>query len=167
MAWSSTTSPRSPKPTGPAAAPFGCARAGTKEDTGRGGWVAVVTIEIPYGVQKSRLIEQYRQTFLNEKKIPLLADIRDELTRGRADRASSRAPARSSSETSMESLFRLTELEARVSVNMNVLVDGVTPRVVSLGEALKQWLDHRRNVLVRRSRHRLAAIENGSNCLPA
>ena len=62
-------------------------------------------------------------------------------------------------ETLMESLFRLTELEARVSVNMNVLVDGVTPRVVSLGEALRQWLDHRRNVLVRRSRHRLAAID--------
>ncbi len=62
-------------------------------------------------------------------------------------------------ETLMESLFRLTELEARVSVNMNVLVDGVTPRVVSLGEALRQWLDHRRAVLVRRSRHRLAAID--------
>ena len=61
--------------------------------------------------------------------------------------------------TLMESLFRLTELETRIPVNMNVLVDGVTPRVVSLGEALQQWLDHRRVVLVRRSRHRLAAID--------
>ena len=61
--------------------------------------------------------------------------------------------------TLMELLFRLTELETRIPVNMNVLVDGVTPRVVSLGEALQQWLDHRRVVLVRRSRHRLAAID--------
>jgi len=59
----------------------------------------------------------------------------------------------------MESLFRSSELETRISVNMNVLVDGVAPRVVSLGEALQQWLDHRRVVLVRRSRHRLAAID--------
>ena len=61
--------------------------------------------------------------------------------------------------TLMESLFRSSELETRISVNMNVLVDGVTPKVVSLREALQQWLDHRRVVLVRRSRHRLAAID--------
>ena len=68
----------------------------------------------------------------------------------------------------MEQLFRLTELETRISVNMNVLVDGVTPRVVSLGEALQQWLDHRRDVLrpplappPRRDR------ASGSNCSPA
>ena len=61
--------------------------------------------------------------------------------------------------TLMESLFRSSELEARISVNMNVLVDGVTPKVVSLREALQQWLGHRRAVLVRRSRHRLAAID--------
>jgi topoisomerase-4 subunit A len=59
----------------------------------------------------------------------------------------------------MEQLFKLSELESRIPVNMNVLVDGVTPRVVSLAEALKQWIDHRRDVLIRRSRHRLAAIE--------
>jgi topoisomerase-4 subunit A len=58
----------------------------------------------------------------------------------------------------METLFKLSELETRFSMNMNVLVDGVTPRVVSLDEALRQWLDHRRTVLLRRSRHRLAAI---------
>ena len=59
----------------------------------------------------------------------------------------------------MEQLFKLSELETRISVNLNVLVDGVTPRVVNFGEALQQWLDHRRAVLQRRSAHRLAAIE--------
>ena len=127
-----------------------------REDTGRGGWVAVVT-EIPYGVQKSRLIEQIAN-LLNEKKLPLLADVRDESTEDvrivLEPRTRTVEPA-----TLMESLFRLTELETRVPVNMNVLVDGVTPRVVSLGEALQQWLDHRRSVLIRRSRWRLAAID--------
>jgi topoisomerase IV subunit A len=127
-----------------------------REETGRGGWVAVVT-EIPYGVQKSRLIEQIAG-LLNERKLPLLADVRDESTEDvrivLEPRSRTVEPA-----TLMESLFRLSELEARISVNMNVLVDGVTPKVVSLGEALKQWLDHRRVVLVRRSRHRLAAID--------
>src|SRR5271165_3062016 len=127
-----------------------------KEETGRGGWVAVVT-EIPYGVQKSRLIEAIAN-LLNERKLPLLADVRDESTEDvrivLEPRTRAVEPA-----TLMESLFRLSELETRISVNMNVLVDGVTPRVVSLGEALQQWLDHRRTVLVRRSRHRLAAID--------
>src|SRR6202041_1525008 len=128
----------------------------TKEETGRGGWVAVVN-EIPYGVQKSRLIEQIAN-LLNERKIPLLADVRDESTEDVRIVLEPRTRA-VEAETLMESLFKLTQLEARVSVNMNVLVDGVTPRVVSLCEALRQWLDHRRNVLVRRSRHRLAAID--------
>jgi topoisomerase-4 subunit A len=127
-----------------------------REDTGRGGWVAVVT-EIPYGVQKSRLIEQIAN-LLNEKKLALLADVRDESTEDvrivLEPRSRTVEPG-----TLMESLFRLTELESRIPVNMNVLVDGVTPKVVSLGEALQQWLDHRRVVLVRRSRHRLAAID--------
>ena len=127
-----------------------------KEETGRGGWVAVVT-EIPYGVQKSRLIEAIAN-LMNERKLPLLADIRDESTEDvrivLEPRSRAVEPA-----TLMESLFRLSELETRISVNMNVLVDGVIPRVVSLGEALQQWLDHRRVVLVRRSRHRLAAID--------
>jgi len=128
----------------------------TREDAGRGGWVVVVS-EIPYGVQKSRLIEQIAN-LLNERKLPLLADVRDESTEDVRIVLEPRTRA-VEPETLMESLFRLTELEARVSVNMNVLVDGVTPRVVSLGEALRQWLDHRRAVLVRRSRHRLAAID--------
>src|SRR5208283_4675625 len=128
----------------------------TKEETGRGGWVVVVT-EIPYGVQKSRLIEQVAN-LLNERKALLLGDVRDESTEDvrivLEPRSRAVEPA-----TLMESLFKLSELETRISVNMNVLVDGVTPRVVSLGEALQQWLDHRRTVLVRRSRHRLAAID--------
>ena len=127
-----------------------------KEDTGRGGWVAVVT-EIPYGVQKGRLIEQLAELF-NEKKAPLLGDVRDESTEDvrivLEPRARSVEPA-----VMMEQLFKLSELETRISVNMNVLVDGVTPRVIGLVEALQQWLDHRRDVLQRRSRHRLAAIE--------
>ncbi len=127
-----------------------------REDTGRGGWVAVVT-EIPYGVQKSRLIEQIAN-LLNEKKLPLLADVRDESTEDvrivLEPKTRTVEPA-----TLMKSLFRLSEFETRVPVNMNVLVDGVTPRVVSLGEALQQWLDHRRSVLIRRSRWRLAAID--------
>jgi topoisomerase-4 subunit A len=128
----------------------------TKEEGGRGTWVAIVT-EIPYGVQKSRLIEQLAN-LLNEKKLPLLADVRDESTEDvrivLEPRSRTVEPA-----TLMESLFKLSELEARVPMNMNVLVDGVVPRVVGLNEALKQWLDHRRAVLLRRSRHRLAAIE--------
>ena len=128
----------------------------TKEDTGRGTWVAIVT-EIPYGVQKSRLIEQLAN-LLNEKKVPLLADVRDESAEDvrivLEPRSRTVEPA-----TLMESLFKLSELETRVPMNMNVLVDGVVPRVVGLAEALKQWLDHRREVLLRRSRHRLAAIE--------
>ncbi|MGD1036181.1 MAG: DNA topoisomerase IV subunit A [Roseiarcus sp.] len=127
-----------------------------KEEIGRGGWVVVVT-EIPYGVQKSRLIEGLAN-LLNERKAPLLGDVRDESAedvrivlepRGRAVE-----PA-----MLMEQLFKLSELETRVPVNVNVLVDGVTPRVIGLAEALQQWLDHRRSVLLRRSAFRLAAIE--------
>ena len=127
-----------------------------KEETGRGGWVVVVS-EIPFGVQKSRLIEQLAN-LLNERKALLLGDVRDESTEDvrivLEPRSRTVEPA-----TLMESLFKLSELETRVPMNMNVLVDGITPRVVSLAEALQQWLDHRRNVLLRRSRHRLAAIE--------
>jgi topoisomerase-4 subunit A len=126
-----------------------------KEELARGGWVAVVT-EIPYGVQKSRLIERLAE-LVNEKKLPLVAEVRDESAEDIRivfePRARTVEPA-----LMMETLFKLSELEQRFPVNMNVLVDGVTPRVVSLDEALRQWLDHRRDVLQRRSRHRLAAI---------
>ena len=108
-------------------------------------------------MQKSRLIEQLAELF-NEKKAPLLGDVRDESTEDvrivLEPRARNVEPA-----VMMEQLFKLSELETRISVNMNVLVDGVTPRVIGLDEALQQWLDHRREVLQRRSRHRLAAIE--------
>jgi topoisomerase-4 subunit A len=126
-----------------------------KEEGARGVWVIVVT-EIPYMVQKSRLIEKIAE-LLNDKKLPLVADIRDESAEDVrvVIEPKSRAvdPA-----MLMEHLFRLTELETRFPMNMNVLVDGVVPRVVSFGEALQQWLDHRREVLLRRSRHRLAEI---------
>ena len=126
-----------------------------KEELARGGWVAVVT-EIPYGVQKSRLIEKLAE-LISEKKLPLVADVRDESAEDVRivfePRSRTVDPA-----LMMETLFKFSELESRFSMNMNVLVDGVTPRVVSLDEALRQWLDHRRVVLQRRSRHRLAAI---------
>lgn len=127
----------------------------TKEELPRGGWVAVVT-EIPYGVQKSRLIEKLAE-LISERKLPLVADVRDESAEDVRivfePRSRTIDPA-----LMMETLFKLSELETRFGLNMNVLVDGVTPRVVSLDEALRQWLDHRREVLQRRSRHRLAAI---------
>jgi len=128
----------------------------SKEESARGQWNAVVT-EIPYGVQKSRLIEKLAE-LVNERKLPLLADVRDESAEDVRIVLEPRAKTVDAG-VMMESLFRMSELEARFSVNMNVLVDGVTPRVLSLSEALRQWLDHRRNVLVRRSRCRLAEIE--------
>ena len=116
----------------------------TKEEQPRGGWVAVVT-EIPYGVQKSRLIEKLAELII-EKKLPLAGDVRDELAEDVRiviePRTRTVDPA-----LMMETLFKLTELEIRFPVNMNVLVDGAMPRVVSLDEALRQWLDHRREVL--------------------
>jgi topoisomerase IV subunit A len=127
-----------------------------KEESARGQWTVVVT-EIPYGVQKSRLIEKLAE-LVNERKLPLLADVRDESAEDVRIVLEPRARNVDAS-VMMESLFRLSELESRFSMNMNVLVDGVVPRVVSLPEALKQWLDHRRSVLLRRSRFRLGEIE--------
>lgn len=127
-----------------------------KEEAGRGGWVVVVT-EIPYLVAKGRLIEKIAE-LLQEKRLPLVADIRDESAEDIRiviePRARNVDPA-----LMMETLFKLTELEARVSLNMNVLSNGLAPRVLSLPEALREWLDHRRQVLLRRSRHRLGQID--------
>ncbi|MCW2274008.1 DNA topoisomerase IV subunit A [Rhodoblastus acidophilus] len=128
----------------------------TKEEGARGAWNAVVT-EIPYGVQKSRLIEKLAE-LVNEKKLPLLADVRDESTDDVRIVLEPRARNVDAS-VMMESLFRMSELESRFAMNMNVLADGVVPKVLSLPEALRQWLDHRRDVLLRRSRYRLAEIE--------
>src|SRR5918997_1386605 len=127
-----------------------------KEDAGRGTWAVVVT-EIPYGVPKSRLIEKIAE-LLQERKLPMLADVRDESAED--VRIVLEPRARTVDPTIlMESLFRLTELESRVSLNMNVLSGGKVPRVLGLAEALREWSDHRRDVLILRSRHRIGVIE--------
>ncbi|HYF52927.1 MAG TPA: DNA topoisomerase IV subunit A, partial [Salinarimonas sp.] len=127
-----------------------------KEDTGRGTW-AIVVDQIPYGVPKSRLIEKIAE-LLQEKKLPLLADVRDESAED--VRVVLEPRSRTVDPTIlMESLFKLTELESRFPLNVNVLVGGTVPRVIGLAECLKEWVDHRRDVLRRRSRFRLAQIE--------
>lgn len=128
-----------------------------KEDTGRGTWVAVVT-QIPYLVQKSRLIERTAE-LLTDKKLPLLADIRDESTEEVRIVLEPRSRG-VEPKLLMESLFKFTELENRFPLNLNVLMGGQVPRVVGLAECLREWLDHRRDVLLRRSKHRLAEIKN-------
>ncbi|MDR6757431.1 topoisomerase-4 subunit A [Mycoplana sp. BE70] len=126
------------------------------EDLGRGGYQIVVT-EIPYQVQKSRLIEKIAELLL-ARKLPLLEDVRDESAED--VRVVLVPKSRSVDPTIlMESLFKLSELESRIPLNMNVLSMGRVPRVMALNEVLSEWLAHRREVLVRRSRHRLAAIE--------
>src|SRR4249919_3819625 len=128
-----------------------------KEDTGRGTYVIVVT-EVPWLVQKGRLVERLAE-LLNERKLPLVADVRDESAED------IRLVIEPKSRTAdpallMESLFKLTELESRIPLNMNVLLKGRIPRVVGLAEALTEWLGHRREVLLRRSRFRLDRIEH-------
>ena len=112
--------------------------------------------EIPYQVQKGRLIERMAE-LLNLKKLPLLADLRDESTESvrlvLIPRSRSITP-----ELLMEQLFRTTELEVRLSLNMNVLDAAGVPRVMSLAEVLEAYLAHRMEVLIRRSRHRLAKV---------
>ncbi len=126
-----------------------------KEELPRGAWQIVVT-EIPYQVQKSKLIEKLAE-LLQARKLPLLEDVRDEsaeeirlvlVPKSRTVEA----------EHLMESLFRASELESRFSLNMNVLSAGQIPGVMSLRDALKAWLDHRKHVLVRRSNFRLDKI---------
>jgi topoisomerase-4 subunit A len=127
----------------------------TTEGLGHGLYQIVVT-EVPFQVQKGRLIEKIA-ALLEEKKLPLLADIRDESTedvRLVLDPKTRNVDA----EMLMEQLFRLTELEVRVPLNLNVLDPVGVPRVMNLKEALQAFLDHRRIVLQRRSRHRLAAV---------
>ena len=126
------------------------------EDLGRGTWQIVVT-EIPYQVAKSKLIEKIAEV-IQTKKVPLLADVRDES----ADDIRLILEPRSKNvdpEMLMGMMYRNSDLEIRFSLNMNVLIDGVTPKVCSLKEVLRAFLDHRRDVLQRRSRHRLAQID--------
>ncbi|MGN6772909.1 MAG: DNA topoisomerase IV subunit A [Rhizobiaceae bacterium] len=127
-----------------------------QEDQGRGTYVVVV-IEIPYQVQKAKLVEKIAELIL-ARKLPLLEDVRDESTE---DIRLVLVPKSRTVDPSilMESLFKLTELESRISLNMNVLSRGKVPNVLSLKEALVEWLAHRREVLQRRSRHRLGEIE--------
>jgi topoisomerase IV subunit A len=128
----------------------------SKEDQGRGTWAIIVT-EIPYMVPKARLIERMAE-LLQERKLPLLADVRDESAED--VRIVLEPRSRTVDPTVlMESLFRSTELESRIPLNLNVLTSGQVPRVLSLAEVLREWLDHRRVVLQRRSRYRLGVIE--------
>jgi topoisomerase-4 subunit A len=125
------------------------------EDQGRGVWQIVVT-EIPYGVQKSRMIEKIAELLL-ARRLPLLDDVRDESAEDirlvLVPKSRTVDPA-----ILMESLFKLTELESRFPLNMNVLSRGKVPGVMSLKQVLQEWLEHRKDVLVRRSRHRLGEI---------
>ena len=128
-----------------------------KEETGRGTYVIVVS-EIPWLVPKSRLVEKIAE-LLNERKLPLVADVRDESAQDIRLVIEPRSRT-VDAEVLMESLFKLTELESRIPLNMNVLVKGKIPKVVGLAEALTEWLGHRREVLVRRSNFRLAQIDH-------
>lgn len=129
----------------------------TKEAMGQGTWQVVVT-EIPYQVQKSRLVEKIAE-LLAERKLPLLEDVRDESAEDirlvLIPKSRNVDPA-----VLMEQLFRNTDLEIRFSLNMNVLDGGTIPRVMTLHEVLNAFLAHRQDVLIRRSRFRLAEIEH-------
>lgn len=127
------------------------------EDLGRGQWVVIVT-EIPYQVPKSRLIEKIAD-LLTAKKLPLLGDIRDESAEDIRivfePKSKNVDPA-----LMMETLFKLTDLETRISLNMNVLSGGLVPKVMGLRDVLREWLEHRKEVLVRRSNFRLDKINH-------
>ena len=125
------------------------------EDMGRGTWQIVIT-EIPYQVQKSRLIEKIAE-LLNDRKLPLLGDVRDESAED--VRLVLEPKSRTVDATVlMESMFKLTELESRLSLNMNVLSQGRVPNVLPLRDVLLQWLAHRKQVLVRGTNFRLSQI---------
>jgi topoisomerase-4 subunit A len=127
------------------------------EDLGRGQWQIVVT-EIPYQVQKSKLIEKLAE-LIQTKKIPILADVRDES----ADDIRVVLEPRSKNvdpDVLMGMLYRNSDLEVRFALNMNVLIDGVTPKVCSMKEVLRAFLDFRREVLIRRSQHRMEKIDH-------
>ncbi|OKL43679.1 DNA topoisomerase IV subunit A [Pseudovibrio exalbescens] len=128
-----------------------------KEEGSRGTYQVVVT-EIPYLVQKSRLIEKIAE-LLTARKLPLLEDIRDESAEDvrlvLVPRSKNVDP-----ELLMASLFKLTDLENRFSLNMNVLSQGIVPKVMGLKAVLQEWLEHQKEVLVRRSNYRLGQINH-------
>ena len=127
------------------------------EDLERGQWQVVIT-EIPFQVQKSKLIEKIAE-LIQTKKIPILEDIRDESAE---DIRVVLEPKSKNVDPNilMETLFKISDLEIRFSMNMNVLIDGLVPKVCDLHEVLKAFLDHRRNILKRRSNFRLKKIDN-------
>jgi topoisomerase IV subunit A len=129
----------------------------TQEEGARGTWVVVIT-EIPWLVRKSALVEKISDLW-QDKKLPLVGDIRDESDKDvrLVIEPKSRAV---DPELMMESLFRLTELESKIALNLNVLIKGRIPKVVGLAECLREWLDHLRDVLLRRSNYRKTQIEN-------
>ncbi len=128
-----------------------------QEDIGRGTYQIVVT-EIPYQVPKARLVARIAE-LLQAKKLTLLADVRDESTE--EVRLVLEPKSRAVDPVLlMEQMFKLTELETRLPLNMNVLSRGQVPNVLSLRQVLREWLDHRKEVLVRGSKHRLAKIDH-------
>ncbi|MCR4377383.1 MAG: DNA topoisomerase IV subunit A [Rhodospirillales bacterium] len=126
------------------------------EDLGRGTYQVVVS-EIPYQVQKSKLIERIAE-LINNKNLPILTDVRDESAEDIRIVLEPRT-GKVEAEMLMEQLFRMTDLESRFSLNMNVLNAENTPGVMSLREVLWAFLEHRMDVLVRRSNFRLGQIE--------
>ncbi|WRH75307.1 MAG: DNA topoisomerase IV subunit A [Sphingobium sp.] len=122
-----------------------------------GTWQLVIS-EIPYQVQKGKLIEQIAQ-LIADKKLPILDDVRDESD---AEIRIVLVPKSRNvdPEDLKNALFRLTDLETRFGLNMNVLDANRVPRVMGLGEVLREWLTHQIDVLVRRSQHRLEKIDN-------
>jgi topoisomerase-4 subunit A len=133
-------------------------RARWHEEEGSRGTYNIVITEMPWLVQKSRLVERIAE-LLNDKKLPLVADVRDESAED--VRLVIEPRARTVDATLlMESLFKLTELENRIPLNMNVLVKGRIPKVLGLAEVLTEWLEHRRDVLIRRSKYRQGQIEH-------
>jgi topoisomerase IV subunit A len=121
----------------------------------QGSWTAIVT-EIPFQVAKGKLIEQIAQ-LIADKKLPILADVRDESDTEIRIVIEPRSRA-VEPELLMDSLFRLTDLETRVPLNLNVLDANRTPRVMGLRQVLTEWLAFQIEVLVKRARHRLAKI---------
>jgi topoisomerase IV subunit A len=127
-----------------------------KEDEGRGTWTAVIT-QIPYQVQKGKLIEAIAN-LIGDKKLPILADVRDESDS--EIRIVLEPKTRNiDPDDLMNALFRMTDLETRFSLNLNVLDDARTPRVMGLREVLNEWLRHQIEVIVRKSQHRLEKID--------
>ncbi len=132
-------------------------RARWEVERGKRGTYVIVVTEIPYQVPKARIVEKIAE-LIQQKKVPLLADVRDESAediRLVLEPRSGKVPA----DVLMQQLFRLTDQEVRVGLNMNVLDGEQTPRLMSLAEVLAAFLAHRHQVLQRRSRHRLAQIE--------